>query len=284
MVGFLESSDLSTSFTCLQKIESIYGHPQKVELFKHSSVGKVLVIDDELQHVEAWQAMYHEPLVHLAASFVENIEDVLVIGGGSLFAAFEALKYGSVKRCMLVDHDKRVLETICRHYKHGPSVVNDERFAHVDCDAIDFVNNCQHKFDLIINDCFDITKVSNALGVSYYDALKRLITPSGVCADLIYRHAFDESNMGETVKHLSELDNIALSLVTVPEYPGVLHFLVIWGNEHCRQDSGGSVNNIQMSWNSTGAPFDMQYYDYRFRSYYLYIPPYVKQIVDKLKR
>ena len=49
-------------------------------------------------------------LVHLPIAFIPIISEVLILGGGSLFAAYEVLKYSSVKNVILCDYDHEVIE------------------------------------------------------------------------------------------------------------------------------------------------------------------------------
>lgn len=278
-MDFRECNDLAISFENLEVIEELLSPPQEAALFIHADLGKILIIDGEVQHVEAWQALYHEPLVHLSASFVDEIERVLIIGGGSLFAAHEVLKYKSVKECVLIDHDRRILEIMGKHYAHAKCVLNDDRFIHLEVDGIEYINQTEKKFDLIINDCFDLTKESTRLGNSIFFDLKKLLSDDGVCADLIYRHAFNAKNIKTTKELISNIENIVFSLVAVPEYPGILHYLMIWGNRYCQQNSSETRNRIQKQWVEMTTE-NLKFFNPKFRNFYLYIPPYLKSIKE----
>ena len=58
---------------------------------------------------------------------------------------------------------------------------------------------------------------------SLYQKLNSMLTVEGVCVDIIYRHIFDGSITHDSIQKIKEVGNIALSLVAVPEYPGILH-------------------------------------------------------------
>jgi len=93
-----------------------------VAVFRHPELGKIFVLNGEVQHVEAWAPLYHEPLVHLPATFVRTVTDALILGGGTLYAAAEVLKYRSVKRVVLLDHDPNVSQMASEHYEHAEHV------------------------------------------------------------------------------------------------------------------------------------------------------------------
>ena len=62
-------------------------------------------------------------------------------------------------------------------------------------------------------------------------------------------------------------------MVAVPEYPGILHLETIWGNSKCLSQSAQRVvNRIQLN-NNCGM---FNYYNPDYLSYYLYLPPYIK--------
>jgi spermidine synthase len=277
MASFSEKIDLAVSFRNLDLIEAFESDMQDIKLFHHQLLGKILVIDNEVQHVENWQPLYHEPLVHVPASFVSDIRTVLILGGGSLFAAAEALRYSSVERCVLVDHDTSVLKLMARHYVHVDKVLSDRRFEHIARDAIGFMQETDQQFDLVINDCFDTLSLSQDTGMSVFQMMTRKITPTGVCSDLIYRHVFESSHIRATRKALETTRSYGLSLINVPDYPGALHVLTFWG-ARVSQDSRFPLNNIQRSWCEGNAPEGLKFFDPAFLSFHLYIPPYLKRI------
>ena len=191
MSAFQEDNDLAISFRNLRQIESFKSAVQKIELFQHPLLGKILTINGELQHVENWQALYHEPLIYIPSAFVTELRDVLILGGGSLFAAAEVFRYDTVRRCTLVDHDPAVLDLMARHYPHAKKVMKEPRFTYIEQNATDFLSRARNKYDLLVNDCFDSVRVSEELGSSVFRLMTSRLTSQGVCADPIYRHVFE---------------------------------------------------------------------------------------------
>ena len=275
MSVFAEDRDLAISFRNLRLCESIKSSIQKTELFEHPSLGKVLIIDGEVQHVERWQSLYHEPLIHVASAFIPEVRDVLVLGGGSLFAASEVLRYPTVKRCTLVDHDPTVLELMVRHYPHAAAVAQDSRFDYVGRNAINFLRTANGKYDLLVNDCFDSLRASDDCGQSVFGLMSERLSKRGVCADPVYRHVFDRSYNARTRQALQGF-KYALSLITVPEYPGVLHLLACWGNR-VSQNLRVPINHWQKTWIAKKSAMPkLEFYDPKFLSFHLYLPPYLQ--------
>jgi spermidine synthase len=277
----MEDSDLAIGFRDLDLIESCMGSFHYLELFRHPRLGLILVLDGELQHVCAWQALYHEPLVHVSGAFVPELKNVLVLGGGSLFAAAELLKYPTIRRCTLVDHDAFVLSVMAKHYPHAQQVLHDRRFRYVEGDAMAFLSSSQDTYDLIVNDCFDLIAMHNDTGEPMFSYLTQRLTSTGVCADLVYRHLLNAEYVTQTRTVLSQLSEPAISLVTVPEYPGVLHLLTMWGNSPLNQNTRKPRNEIQRQWCTGGDVPRLEFYNPRFLAFHLYLPPFLVNLWDR---
>jgi spermidine synthase len=263
----------------------------QISLFQHPELGKIFVLDGEIQHVEAWAPLYHEPLVHLPASFVDEVEDVLILGGGPLYAASEALKYKSVKRVILIDHDHRVTEIVARYYPHARRCLQDRRFTLLHEDAYAALPRLGQQFDLVINDGADLVSVrsrtrQSGAATNLFSDMTAALRPQGACADVIQRHVFERQRILLTLKRLGPRLRVALSLVFLPEYHGVLHLLSIWGKRHSQitQTPTRLQNAEQSRWIRNPRCSPCRYYDPRFLGYYLYLPRYLKSFVTVRKK
>ena len=275
---YYENEPVSLFLKDLKVIEAYKSPKQSVGFFEHPWLGKILIINGEIQHIEQYQTLYHELLVHLPAAFVPIVRTVLIIGGGSLFAAYEALKYPSVESVTLCDYDRSVLELMVRYYSHARAVLQDKRFHYIERDARDFIREAPPKtYDLIINDCFNLAAESNQNNTSYFKLLSNLCTNTGTCVDIIYRHIFDKQVTIDTLSYLNAENRLALSLVSVPEYPGVLHIETIWGDSPYIAQSRKKPANLyqcQVLTENIASPF--RFYSPKNIPFYLYLPPYIR--------
>lgn len=283
MLHFFENSNVSlhlSELTLLEKVNSKKG--QEIQFFRHNSLGKILIINNEIQHIECWASLYHEMLIHIPVAFVKEVKRVLILGGGSLFAAKEVLKYESVQEVKMVDHDLEVIELVKRNYDHAKDILKDKRFNLIIKDAFSSKKK-EAKYDLIINDSVDLfnydkKKRRNKL---LFESLSKKLSPNGVCSDVVYRHIFEKTTTVNTINLLKEKFNAAFSLIVVPEYPGVLHLLSIWGSTSMiTQNLRESQNLIQRSWLKSGSKNPCEFYDPKFLSYYFYLPPYLKKVLN----
>lgn len=278
-MNFYEKENISLYLDNLKLLESMVTLKQKIEIYRHDTLGLVLVINGEIQHIENYQCMYHEQLVHLPISFCDCPQTALVLGGGSLFAAYELLKYPSIQAITLCDHDYTVLKLMEHYYNHAKTVLADKRFHFVENDGVEFLDSDKTHYDVIVNDCFNLLKESNTYGYSFFKKMNDMLTDKGVCSDIIYRHIFDGTITHDSIQEIKKCSNIALSLVTVPEYPGILHIQTIWGkNKNIAQTSKSTLNSFQKKCLETNnLPFE--FYSPQNLPYYLYLPPYIKAML-----
>jgi len=90
---------------------------QRIKIFDSVANGRVLILDDIVQMTTRDESAYAEMLTHLPILEHGAVERVMIVGGGDLSIADEALKHKAVKEVVLVDIDGRVVE-LCR--KHSP--------------------------------------------------------------------------------------------------------------------------------------------------------------------
>ena len=282
MLTFTERNDLGINFRNLKLIDSIESKLQKILLYVHPLLGKILVINNEVQHVEKWSPLYHELVIHLPAAFVPTVRDVLILGGGSLFAAYEVLKYQSVKKVTLIDHDENVINLIRRNYLHGLKVLNDKRFRLIINDAFEELKNQTNRFDLIINDSVDLIDHGRKINTNLLKVLTKGLNKNGICSDVVYRNIFEKTTTLKTIAALKKKYFYKFSLTTVPEYPGIFHVLCLWSNSNKYLMKNDLVNDIQRSW-ATSKKFPCVFYNPSHLNFYCYLPSYLKTILSTKK-
>lgn len=272
---FYERETVSLFLSNLKLIEEIKSAFHHSILYEHEKLGKVLIIDDEIMHVEKYQCFYHEPLVHLPFAIKKNIKNVLILGGGSLFAAYEILKYQSINKLVLCDHDKEILDLMGRHYQHVDIVIKNNKFKYVEDDALNFLQYNKDKFDLIINDCFDLSKTYIGKE-NLYRILDYHLSKNGLCSDIIYNDIYDKKSMSDSLIFLREKPSIFYSLMFVPEYPGILHLHTIWSKDNIKiKFLNKNLEQIKMFKNNK-----FEFFNPNYLKYYFYMPKIIKDIIE----
>lgn len=134
---------------------------QKIEIFE-SSLGKILVLDGKIQFSEKDEKIYHEMLIHIPLLMHENPEKILIIGGGDGGAIREALKH-EPKEIKLVEIDEEVVKACRKYIGIDDGAFEDKRVSIVYEDGIEFVKNCNERYDVIVVDGSDPDAISKPL-------------------------------------------------------------------------------------------------------------------------
>lgn len=146
-----------------------------------------LFLNGNLQFSSKDEYRYHESLVHVGLSQIDQPKTVLILGGGDGLAAREVLKYPSVERILLVDLDDQMTHL----FKTNPillglnnGALNHPKVEVVNQDAFVWIKNNKEHFDFVVVDFPDPSQF--ALGKLYsrtfYNYLKTTIGDEGLIA------------------------------------------------------------------------------------------------------
>ena len=123
--------------------------------------GEALFIDGAIQSTRADEGLYHSPLVHGSAAFLNcSPRNVLVIGGGEGCIVRELLRYGTIKSITQVDWDVELVD----YFRNGDGiswnggVYEDPRVKLVHEDVFETESIYKSSYDLIIVDLCDPSK------------------------------------------------------------------------------------------------------------------------------
>src|SRR5438046_8993647 len=109
--GYAQTMELSGAR--LAKEKSKY---HRIRIFDTVANGRVLVLDDIVQLTSRDESAYAEMLTHLPLLEHGRAARVMIVGGGDLSIADEALKHKTVREVVLVDIDGRVVELCRAHF------------------------------------------------------------------------------------------------------------------------------------------------------------------------
>ena len=129
---------------------------QQLELVETKLYGRMLLLDGFVQTTEREEFVYHEMMVHVPMLAHGAAERVLIIGGGDGGILREVVRYGTVKRIVQVEIDRRVID-FCRQVLPTLSdgAFDDPRLELVIADGAAYAKTAEEKFDVIIVDSCD---------------------------------------------------------------------------------------------------------------------------------
>jgi len=172
---------------------------QFAQIFENKILGKSLFLDRKMQSSAIDEFVFHESLVHPGLITHQNPHHILVIGGGEGATLREILRHDCVERATMVDIDKKLVQLCQQHLPEWSSgAFSDARAKLVFADALDYVQKCQQKFDVIISDLTEPIKAGPSLYLfthEFYEKIECILAEDGVfviqagAADLSY-HQF----------------------------------------------------------------------------------------------
>lgn len=201
---------------------------QRLEVYEHDVLGRVLVLDNIIQTTQGDEFIYHEMLTHvpLLGGTFANRKDVavLIIGGGDGGILREVLRHDWVTRVVMVELDAAVIHTAAKYLAiHGD--YQDPRVQLLIDDGSAYVRSSEARkqpFDAVIIDAPDPIGPGEALfTASFFRDVRACLTPSGVMVRQIgvpmcQREIF---KLG-IVRVQESFGNIELYRAAIPTYMG----------------------------------------------------------------
>jgi spermidine synthase len=198
---------------------------QHIRIFDTVANGRVMTLDDIVQITSRDESAYADMLTHLPMLEHGKVERVMIVGGGDLSIADEALKHRHVKEVVLVDIDGRVI-ALCKKLFGGinAKAFKDKRMTIEVADAFEYLGrkSSKNRFDLIIADRPDPVGPGKALfGETFYDRVKGALKKGGYAT---FQTGVPFYQPWEITEALNELKNFfprsGLYLTVVPTYVG----------------------------------------------------------------
>src|SRR6201992_1146951 len=145
---------------------------QHIRIFDTVANGRVMTLDDIVQITSRDESAYAAMLTHRPMLEHGKVERVMIVGGGDLSIADEALKHKNVKEVVRVDIDGRVVEFCRKHFGATTAkAFKDKRLKIEIADAFEYLGRPESKarFDLIVADRPDPVGPGKALfGDTFY--------------------------------------------------------------------------------------------------------------------
>jgi spermidine synthase len=198
---------------------------QHIRIFDTVANGRVMTLDGIVQITSRDESAYADMLTHLPMLEHGKVERVMIVGGGDLSIADEALKHKGVKEVVLVDIDGRVIE-LCRKLfgDVNAKAFRDKRMVVEVADAFEYLGRktSKNRFDLIIADRPDPVGPGKALfGETFYDRVKGALKKGGYAAFQTGVPFYQPWEITEALQELAAFfPRSGLYLTVVPTYIG----------------------------------------------------------------
>lgn len=253
---------------------------QHLIIFQNARWGRVMALDGIIQTTENDEFVYHEMLTHVPMFTHPDPKSVLIIGGGDGGILREVLKHPGVEFVTQVEIDAQVVE-MCKTYfpNHSQGAFDDERLNLVIADGVEFVNQCEQQFDVIISDSTDPVGPGEVLFTSkFYSGIKSCLRPDGVFAAQNGVSFLQLDELETTASRLKPLFNqVGFYNAAVPTYVGgVMAFA--WGSQSLR---GQDVSLTELQKRFERAAIDTRFYSPELHLASFALPRFMQQAVDQ---
>ncbi len=256
---------------------------QRIKIFDTVANGRVLVLDDIVQITTRDESAYAEMLTHLPMLEHGAAQRVMIVGGGDLSIADEALKHKEVKEVVLVDIDERVVELCRKHFGAiNAKAFKDKRLTIEIADAFEYLGRKEAKgrFDLIVADRPDPVGPGKALfGETFYDRVKRALKPGGFASFQTGVPFYQPWEITDALKELKEaFPQSGLYLTVVPTYIGGFMALS-WAGKGRRLGTASGIKRAAERF--AAAKLKTDYYNPDIHAAAFAFPEWIKRLIPE---
>jgi spermidine synthase len=256
---------------------------QRIKIFDTVANGRVMTLDDVVQITTRDESAYAEMLTHVPLFEHGGAERVMIVGGGDLSIADEALKHRSVKEVVLVDIDGRVVE-LCRKLfgAINARAFRDKRLRIEIADAFEFLGRPDSKgrFDLIVGDRPDPIGPGKALfGETFYERVKAALKPGGFATFQTGVPFYQPWEITEALQDLTRFFPASgLYLTVVPTYIGGFMALS-WASKGRKLGTPSGTRKAQKAFRRSKIKTD--YYNADVHAAAFVLPEWIRRLVPK---
>lgn len=254
---------------------------QRIKVFDTVANGRVLILDDVVQITTRDESAYAEMLTHLPIFEHGRVERVMIVGGGDLSIADEALKHRTVKEVVLVDIDGRVVDLCRKHFAEvNARAFRDRRLTIEIADAFEYLARpeARSRFDLVVGDRPDPIGPGKALfGETFYERIKRALRPGGFATFQTGVPFYQPWEITEALKELhSFFPRSGLYLTVVPTYIGG-YMALSWAGKGARLGTPRGVRRAAAAYKRSKIKTD--YYNPAVHAAAFALPEWIERLV-----
>ena len=259
---------------------------QQIKIFDTVNNGRVMVLDDIVQITSRDESAYAEMLTHLPLLEHGKAARVMIVGGGDLSIADEALKHKGVKEVVLVDIDDRVVALCRKHFSAiNAKAFKDKRLTIEIADAFEYLGrkSSKNRFDLIVADRPDPVGPGKALfGETFYDRVRGALRPGGFATFQTGVPFYQPWEITEALEELAAFfPQSGLYLTVVPTYIGGFMALSWAGTGKRRLGTPAGIRAATTRF--AKAKLKTDYYNPAIHAAAFALPEWIARLVPKKK-
>ena len=207
----------------------------------------------------------------------------MIVGGGDLSIADEALKHRGVKEVVLVDIDGRVVELCRKHFSQiNARAFKDKRLKIEIADAFEYLGRPDSKgrFDLVVGDRPDPIGPGKALfGETFYERVRAALKPGGFATFQTGVPFYQPWEITEALHDLVRFfPSSGLYLTVVPTYIGG-YMALSWASKGRKLGTPAGIRKAQRAFRRSRIKTD--YYNDAVHAAAFVTPEWIRRLVPK---
>ncbi len=202
-------------------VESVQSKFQRIDILEAEDFGKMLVLYGSIMVAENDLSSYNEMITHVPLFTHPKPDKVLIIGGGDGGALTNVMKHPEVKKGVMCEIDKTVVEVSKRHFPKLAKGFDDKRARLVFRDGKKYIENGKEKFDVILLDLSDpIGPAAELFQKSFHRNVFDRLNEDGIMVAQSESPYYNELTVEQMYRNLREIFPIVkMYTAFVPIYP-----------------------------------------------------------------
>lgn len=219
--NYVANARLRTEYKIEQLLYSEVSQFQEISVVDTKRFGRILVLDGIPQISTKEGFIYNEMISHVPIVTHVHPKNVGMIGGGDCGPAREAMKYSEIEKIHVIEIDPQVTK-VCRDWLTPASYYEqDQRFAIIHEDGVDWVKKHKNTYDVLIIDRSDpVGPAAKLFNQDFYQGVYESLSEDGVAVFQSGSPFYNQRTLKKTFKSLQSLFPIVRTyLVTIPLFP-----------------------------------------------------------------
>lgn len=195
---------------------------QDIAIIDTEQFGRMLALDSIIQTSIEDEFVYHEMIAHIPLFTHKNPEKAIVIGGGDGGAIREIVKHPSIKKAVLAEIDKMVVEASKKYLPEISCGLSDPKAEVCIGDGIKYIKDHKNEIDVV---CVDSTDpIGPAVGLfakEFYQSIFDSLKDDGIFVAQTESPFFNKELLSRVYNDIKSIFPIVrVYYGFVPTYPG----------------------------------------------------------------
>ncbi len=202
-------------------VESTQSGFQRIDVLDTEDFGKMLVLYGSIMVAENDLHSYNEMITHVPLFTHPEPDKVLIIGGGDGGALTNIMKHPEVKKAVMCEIDRKVVEISKKYFPKITKGFADKRAKVVYRDGQEYIKKTKEKFDIIILDLSDpIGPAAELFQKNFHKKVYSKLNQDGIMVAQSESPYYNETTVRNMYRNLREIFPIVkMYTAYVPIYP-----------------------------------------------------------------